>query len=43
MRQNVPDSTSTIPEKELAISYIDRMLACSDITDELIVEYIQMY
>ncbi len=35
MRQNVPDSTSTIKEKELAISYIDRMIACSDITPEL--------
>lgn len=35
MRQNVPDSTSTIPEKELAISYIDRMLACDDISDDL--------
>lgn len=31
MRRNVPDSTSTIEEKELAISYIDRMLACDDI------------
>lgn len=35
MLQNVPDSTSTIEEKELAISYIDRMLACDDITPEL--------
>lgn len=35
MRQNVPDSTSTIKEKELAISYIDRMLACPDISPEL--------
>lgn len=35
MRQNVPDSTSTIKEKELAISYIDKMIACSDITPEL--------
>lgn len=33
--RNVPDSTSTIEEKELAISYIDRMLACSDISSEL--------
>lgn len=31
MRKNVPDSTSTIEEKELAIEYIDRMLACEDI------------
>lgn len=31
MREKVPDSTSTIEEKELAISYINRMLACSDI------------
>ena len=31
MRKNVPDSTSTIEEKELAISYIERMLACDDI------------
>ena len=35
MKQNVPDRTTTIEEKELAISYIDRMLACSDITPEL--------
>ena len=34
-RQNVPDVTTTIEEKELAISYIDRLLACSDITPEL--------
>ena len=33
--ENLPDSTSTIEEKELAISYIDRMLACSDISPEL--------
>ncbi len=33
--QNVPDSTSTIAEKELAISYINRMLACEDIPDDL--------
>lgn len=35
MSQKVPDCTSTIEEKELAISYIDRMLACSDISPEL--------
>lgn len=35
MMQNVPDRTSTIEEKELAISYIDRMLACPDISPEL--------
>ena len=35
MGKNVPDSTSTIEEKKLAISYIDRMLACDDITPEL--------
>ena len=34
-QQNVPDSTSTISEKELAISYINRLLECSDITPEL--------
>lgn len=28
---NVPDRTSTIEEKELAIQYIDRLLACPDI------------
>ncbi len=33
--KNVPDRTTTIPEKELAISYIDRMLACDDIPDDL--------
>lgn len=33
--KNVPDSTSTITEKELAISYIDRMLACDDISDDM--------
>ncbi len=33
--KNVPDMTTTIPQKELAISYIDRMLACNDITDDL--------
>lgn len=33
--KNVPDRTSTIEEKELAISYIDRMLACDDISDDL--------
>ena len=35
MRANVPDSTSTIEEKELALQYIDRLLNCGDITDEL--------
>ena len=34
-RKNVPDSTSTISEKELALFYIDKMLACSDISDDL--------
>ena len=33
--KNIPDSTSTITEKELAISYIDRMLACDNISDDL--------
>ena len=31
MRANVPDSTRTINEKRLAISYIERMLSCDDI------------
>jgi len=31
MGKNVPDSTSTLEEKELAISYINRMLSCDDI------------
>lgn len=35
MDKNVPDCTSTIAEKELAITYIDRMLKCEDITQEL--------
>lgn len=35
MSRNVPDRTSTIEEKKLAISYIDRLLACADITPEL--------
>lgn len=35
MDKNVPDCTSTIEEKELAISYINRMLACDDIRDDL--------
>lgn len=35
LAQNVPDRTTTIEEKELAISYIDRMLNCDDITPEL--------
>ncbi len=29
--RNVPDSTTTVPEKKLAISYIERMLSCDDI------------
>ena len=33
--QNVPDRTTTIEEKEKAISYIDRMLNCDDITPEM--------
>ena len=33
--KKVPDSTSTISEKELAISYINRMLACEDISEDL--------
>lgn len=33
--KNVPDRTSTIQEKELAVSYIDRMLACDDISEDL--------
>lgn len=35
MDKNVPDRTTTIEEKESAISYIDRMLECSDITPEM--------
>lgn len=35
MSKNVPDRTSTIQEKKLAISYIDRLLGCKDITKEL--------
>ena len=35
MDKNVPDRTSTIEEKEKAISYIDRMLKCDDITPEM--------
>ena len=31
MRTKVPDRTSTIAEKELALSYINRMLSCNDI------------
>ena len=31
MRKEVPDRTSTIEEKEKALSYIERMLACDDI------------
>ncbi|MBR1775914.1 hypothetical protein IJ750_02420 [bacterium] len=31
MRANVPDSTKTLSEKRLAISYIERMLSCDDI------------
>ena len=34
MSENVPDSTSTYEEKELAIKYIDRMLACDDIPND---------
>lgn len=33
--KNVPDRTSTIPEKEKALSYIERMLKCDDITPEM--------
>ena len=33
--KNVPDQTTTIKEKESAISYIERMLECDDITPEL--------
>lgn len=33
MSSNLPDSTTTIEEKQHAISYIDRMLACSDISN----------
>ena len=32
---NVPDRTTTESEKELAISYINRMLSCDDIPDRL--------
>ncbi|MBR2525754.1 hypothetical protein IKE67_04750 [bacterium] len=35
MSSNVPDRTTTIEEKELAISYIDRMLNCDDIPDDM--------
>ncbi len=35
MRRNVPDRTTTVEEKELAISYINRMLACSDIEPDV--------
>ena len=35
MIANVPSQTTTIEEKELALEYIDRLLNCSDITDEL--------
>lgn len=31
MKNNLPSSTSTINEKKLALSYIDRMLSCDDI------------
>ena len=31
---NVPDRTTTIEEKELAIRYIDRLLKCPDIPNE---------
>ena len=32
---NVPDSTTTVDEKNLAISYIERMLSCNDIPNNL--------
>lgn len=35
MSQNVPSQTRTVEEKEKAISYINRMLACKDIPDHL--------
>jgi len=35
LTQNVPDRTTTIEEKEKALSYIDRMLKCNDITPEM--------
>ena len=35
MDKNVPDRTTTIEEKEKAISYIDRMLNCDDISSEM--------
>ena len=31
MDKNVPDRTTTIEEKELALSYIERLLTCDDI------------
>ena len=33
--KNVPDRTTTIEEKEKALSYIERMLKCDDITPEM--------
>lgn len=33
--QNVPDRTTTLAEKDLAISYINRLLECDDITPDL--------
>ena len=35
MDKNVPDRTTTTEEKEKALSYIERMLKCDDITPEL--------
>ncbi len=35
MDENVPDQTSTIEEKEKALEYINRMLACDDISPEM--------
>lgn len=35
MRAELPDRTTTIEEKNIAINYINRMLACDDIPDDL--------
>ena len=35
LAKNVPDRTTTIEEKQKALSYIERMLKCSDITKEM--------
>ena len=35
LAKNVPDRTTTVEEKEKAISYIERMLKCDDITPEM--------